>query len=140
MTEQMPLNKIMEEAAQKVELPQNGEPFVIISDTAKGQIEQVIQAQNKSDLFLRLYVQSSTTGISFGMALDTRKADDDHYCAVKDINVRIDRISFPYLVNSTVDFVTAEEKSGFQITSPNTELLAQAGSACGSCGGGAGCC
>ncbi len=136
----LPLNDLMEDAAAKVEQPKEGEPFVTISDTARDQIEAVIKQQDKKELFLRLYVQSSTTGISFGMALDTRKADDDHSCVVKDIDVRIDRISFPYLVNATVDFLKSEEKTGFQITSPNTELLAQAGASCGSCSGDAGCC
>ena len=74
------------------------------------------------------------------MALDSRRADDDHMCEVDGLEVRIDRISFPYLKNANVDFVEEENKSGFQITSPNTELLASAASACGGCSGDAGCC
>lgn len=141
MSDQLPLNKAMEEAAQNkhTEIPEDG-IFVSISETAMSQVKTVIVQQEKKDLFLRLYVQSSVSGISFGMALDTRKGDDDQSCFVGEIEVRIDRISFPYLNGANVDFLQTEEKTGFQITSPNTELLAQAAAACGGCSGDAGCC
>ncbi len=114
--------------------------FVTISDTAYNEIKKVINAQTQKGLFVRLYVQSAVGGISFGMALDTRRSDDDHVCFVKDLEVAIDKISFPYLVNANIDYVSTKEKSGFQITSPNKELIEAAGSACGSCSGDAGCC
>lgn len=114
-------------------------PFVTISETAIEQIQAVITQQDKQDLFLRLFVQGSAGGISFGMALDTRRSDDDNVCFYKNIEVAIDRISFPYLEGASVDFVQSADKSGFQITSPNADLLASAGG-CGTCGGDAGCC
>ncbi|MCY3410428.1 MAG: iron-sulfur cluster assembly accessory protein [Candidatus Heimdallarchaeota archaeon] len=135
-SDQLPLNKSM---ASPVVEDTDG-PFVTISETAMFQVKEVIKAQNKDDLFLRLYVQSSVTGISFGMALDSRKSDEDHQCEVENLEVRIDKISYPYLKNATVDFVQSDEKTGFQITSPNTDLLAQAAASCGSCSGDAGCC
>ncbi|MHA2250703.1 MAG: HesB/IscA family protein [Candidatus Kariarchaeaceae archaeon] len=116
------------------------EVFVSISDTAVNQVKEVIKQQNKDGLFLRLFVQAAAGGISFGMALDTRKSNDDHVCFYKDIEVAIDRISFPYLDGANVDFVQSAEKSGFQITSPNSDLLAQAAAGCGGCSGDAGCC
>lgn len=115
-------------------------PFVTVSDTAYDQIQAVITQQNRDDLFLRLFVQSTAAGVSFGMALDTRKSDDDHTCKFKDLDVAIDRISFPYLENGSVDFVQEDGKSGFQVTSPNQHLLATAAGGCGSCSGDAGCC
>ena len=141
MSDQLPLNKAMEEAAKSkiAEIPDDG-IFVTISDTAMSQVKTVIEQQEKKELFLRLYVQSSVSGISFGMALDTRKGDDDQSCFVGKVEVRIDRISFPYLNGANVDYVQSDEKTGFQITSPNTELLAQAAAACGGCSGDAGCC
>ncbi|MDH5404115.1 MAG: iron-sulfur cluster assembly accessory protein [Candidatus Heimdallarchaeota archaeon] len=115
--------------------------FVTISETASISVKNVIKEQNRTDLFLRLFVQSAYGALSFGMALDSRKSDDDQICLVDDIEVRIDRISFPYLEGANVDYVQSDEKSGFQITSPNAHLLAQGAAAgCGSCSGGAGCC
>lgn len=103
------------------------------------QIHAVVKQQDRKDLFLRLFVQSSAGGISFGMALDTRRSDDDHVCFYEDIEVAIDRISYPYMENANVDFVQSDDKSGFQVTSPNSHLLA-AGPSCGGCSGDVGCC
>ncbi|OLS20077.1 MAG: Iron-sulfur cluster insertion protein ErpA [Candidatus Heimdallarchaeota archaeon LC_2] len=114
-------------------------PFVTVSETALKAVRDVIQQQDKEELFLRLFVQSSASGVGFGMALDTRRSDDDHTCFYEGIEVVIDRISFPYLDGANVDFVEGEEKSGFQVTSPNEHLMNNA-SGCGSCGGDAGCC
>ncbi|MHA2030952.1 MAG: HesB/IscA family protein, partial [Candidatus Kariarchaeaceae archaeon] len=107
-------------------------PFITISETALNTVRDVIKQQEKKDLFLRLFVQSSAAGVGFGMALDTRRSDDDHTCTYEEIEVAIDRISFPYLDGANVDFVQGEEKSGFQITSPNEHLIYNA-SACGGC-------
>ena len=125
----------------KVE-PTDSKPFVTISDTAKNVLNSTIEQQGRDDLFLRLYVQGASGGISFGMALDSRRSDDDHTSVVDGIEVAIDRISFPYLDGATVDYVEDTEggKSGFQISSPNADLMAAAGGGCGSCSGGAGCC
>ncbi|MCH8905721.1 MAG: iron-sulfur cluster assembly accessory protein [Candidatus Heimdallarchaeota archaeon] len=120
---------------------ETSEVFVTISQTAIDQVNAVISQQDRNELFLRLFVQSAAGGISFGMALDTRRSEDDHVCFYEGIEVAIDRISFPYLDGANVDFVEGE-KSGFQITSPNSELLSQssAGGGCGSCTGDSGCC
>ena len=122
--------------------PTSGKAFVSISDTALSQLNAVIAQQGRDDLFLRLYVQGASGGISFGMALDSRRSEDDHTCDYEGIEVAIDRISFPYLDGGSVDFVEDKDggKSGFQISSPNADLLAASGGGCGSCSGGAGCC
>jgi len=116
--------------------------FVTISETAMNVLNTTITQQDRDDLFLRLYVQGASGGISFGMALDSRRSDDDHTCDVDGIEVAIDRISFPYLDGATVDYVedTQGGKSGFQISSPNADMLAASGGGCGSCSGDAGCC
>ncbi|MHA2501323.1 MAG: HesB/IscA family protein [Candidatus Kariarchaeaceae archaeon] len=116
--------------------------FVTISETALSQLTAVITQQDREDLFLRLYVQGAAGGISFGMALDSRRSDDDHTCEYEGVEVAIDRISFPYLDGASVDYVEDKDggKSGFQISSPNADLLAASGGGCGSCSGGAGCC
>ncbi len=116
-------------------------PEVTISDKAVEMIKQVIEQQENKNLYLRLFVQPSGTGLSFGMALDTRKNSDDHSeIHESGIEVVIDHISFPYLKGASVSY-TEGEKSGFSISSPNADLLAAAaGAACGSCAGDAGCC
>ncbi len=131
--------RTMSQEQSTIDKKSSDEPFVSISETALTSLRDVIKQQDKKELFLRLFVQSSASGVGFGMALDTRRSDDDHTCFYEEIEVVIDRISFPYLDGASVDFVQSEEKSGFQITSPNEHLIYNA-SGCGSCGGDAGCC
>lgn len=142
MAEQQTENFVDINKATELHTTPEGSPFVTISDTALQQVHAVMEAQGRDDLFLRLYVQGAAGGISFGMALDSRRSDDDHTCEYEGVEVAIDRISYPYLDGANVDFVEDSEggKSGFQITSPNADLLAASGGACGGCSGDAGCC
>jgi iron-sulfur cluster assembly accessory protein len=117
-------------------------PNVTVSEEALKQIENVVKAQGEGKtLFLRLFVQAQGGGLSFGMALDTKKNSDDHSeTHPSGLEVVIDSISYPYLRGASVSF-TEGEKSGFSISSPNAELLASAhGGGCGGCSGDAGCC
>lgn len=117
-------------------------PNVTVSEVALKQIQNVIQGQGDGKtLFLRLFVQAAGGGLSFGMALDTKKNSDDHSeVQSSGLEVVIDSISFPYLRGASVSY-TEGDKSGFSISSPNAELLAAAAAGgCGSCSGDAGCC
>ena len=119
------------------------ESFVTISETAINQINSILKAQtDRKNLFLRLFVQGTSGGISFGMALDERKSDDDHICDYDGLEVAIDRISFPYLDGGYVDYIVDETKDnqGFQVTSPSKLVEMAVGGGCGSCSGEAGCC
>lgn len=123
--------------------------IVTITSTAMNQIQEVLKAQDKADLFLRIYVQGGCGGIAYGMAIDQRQMPDDKEYEVDGLKVVVDRISLPYVEGSIVDFDTSGEKTGFKIDNPNAEqLLAAAGGGCasGSCGtggcgtGSGGCC
>ena len=46
----------------------NSNEFVTLSQTAKDMLVNTITQQDRDDLFLRLYVQGASGGISFGMA------------------------------------------------------------------------
>ena len=114
-------------------------PKVVISETALTQIDRVVSSQPPDNkLYLRVYIQSNSGGLSFGMALDKKKNSDDHTeIHPSGIEVLIDSISFPYLKDARVSY-TEGDKSGFTITSPNAETLASGG--CSGCSGDAGCC
>jgi Fe-S cluster assembly iron-binding protein IscA len=70
---------------QSIVEKKSAEIFVTISETAISQVKEVIKQQNRDDLFLRLFVQAAAGGISFGMALDARRSDDDHTCTFEGI-------------------------------------------------------
>lgn len=114
-------------------------PNATISAEAEKQLKAIIAQQDpKKDLFLRLFVQSSGTAISFGMALDANQTESDHWEVHESgLKVVVDNISFPYLKDASVSYVIGE-RTGFSITSPNQNLLA--GASCSACSGDAGCC
>ncbi len=120
--------------------PQLELPSVTVSDEAVKQILEVVKQQGGKKLYLRLFIQPNGGGLSFGMALDTKKNSDDHSeIHESGIEVIIDSLSFPYLKGASVSY-TVGEQTGFSISSPNAELLAAGGASCGSCSGDAGCC
>ena len=129
--------------------------FVTISDEALNQVRTVIEAQEHTDLFLRIFVQGGCGGVSYGMAIDMKMQADDQVFDVQGVKVVVDRISAPYVEGADVAFDASGEKQGFRITNSNVDLSAQGGGGCcgeasteqagcggGSCGsgGGGGCC
>ncbi len=79
-------------------------------------------------LFLRLAVQpGGCSGLRYQTYFDYEIKDGDELVRYKDFDLRIDRMSWPYLDGSSMDFVNTIEKQGFTIDNPN----AAGGCACG---------
>ena len=79
-------------------------------------------------LFLRLAVQpGGCSGLRYQTYFDYEIKDGDELVRYKDFDVRIDRMSWPYLDGSSMDFVNTIEKQGFTIDNPS----ASGGCACG---------
>jgi iron-sulfur cluster assembly accessory protein len=79
-------------------------------------------------LFLRLAVQpGGCSGLRYQTYFDYETKDGDELVRYKDFDIRIDKMSWPYLDGSSMDFVNTIEKQGFTIDNPN----AAGGCACG---------
>jgi iron-sulfur cluster assembly accessory protein len=79
-------------------------------------------------LFLRLAVQpGGCSGLRYQTYFDYEIKDGDELVRYKDFDIRIDKMSWPYLDGSSMDFVNTIEKQGFTIDNPN----AAGGCACG---------
>jgi iron-sulfur cluster assembly accessory protein len=79
-------------------------------------------------LFLRLSVQpGGCAGLRYQTYFDYEKKEGDEIVRYKDFDLRVDKMSWPYLDGATMDFVDSIEKQGFSIDNPN----AQGGCACG---------
>ena len=79
-------------------------------------------------LFLRLAVQpGGCSGLRYQTYFDYEIKDGDELVRYKDFDLRIDRMSWPYLDGSSMDFVNTIEKQGFTIDNPS----ASGGCACG---------
>jgi iron-sulfur cluster insertion protein len=132
------------------------ENSVTFTEAALNEIKNVISQQEKSDLFVRIFITGGCGGIAYGMALDSYLNSEDWKTEAGGLTVAIDNLSLQYVQGANVDFQDGE-KPGFKITNPNINLsdlgggccsTDSAGSSCGSgsCGSGScgsgngGCC
>jgi iron-sulfur cluster assembly accessory protein len=103
-----------------------------LTDPAKAKVLELITSNKiimpEHDIFLRIAVQpGGCSGLRYQSYFDFDKKYEDHLIRYQDFDVRVDKMSWPYLEESTMDYINTIEKQGFTIDNPN----AQGGCACG---------
>ncbi len=100
---------------------------ITLTEAANAKVKEFLQAQNRDDLALRLYVKpGGCSGFSYGMGLDEPKETDSTF-EVDGIRVVVDPQSIRFVEGAIVDYKDAMMGGGFAISNPN------AASSCG-CG------
>jgi len=93
---------------------------VLLTDVAAGKVKALLESEGREDLALRVAVQpGGCSGLRYQLFFDERHLEGD---VVKDFNgvdVVTDRMSAPYLMGATIDFVDTIERQGFTIDNPN---------------------
>jgi len=93
---------------------------VVLTDTAAEKAKTLLQQQGEEGLALRVQVQpGGCSGLIYQLYFDDREVDGDLIQDFSGLNVRVDRMSVPYLAGATIDFVDTIEKQGFTIDNPN---------------------
>jgi iron-sulfur cluster assembly accessory protein len=93
---------------------------VILTDTAADKVRALLDAEGREDLSLRVAVQpGGCSGLRYQLFFDERSLDGDVTKDFGGVGVVVDRMSAPYLVGATIDFVDSIEKQGFTIDNPN---------------------
>ena len=106
---------------------------ILLSTVAAGKVASLMAQEERDDLALRVAVQpGGCSGLRYQLYFDDRNLDGDtviEFPAEAGINVKVvtDKMSTPYLMGATIDFVDTIEKQGFTIDNPN----AQGSCACG---------
>ena len=101
---------------------------VVLSDVAAAKVKSLLEQEGRTDLALRVAVQpGGCSGLRYQLFFDDRSLDGDVVTDFGGVNVVVDRMSNPYLLGASVDFVDTIEKQGFTIDNPN----AQGSCACG---------
>jgi iron-sulfur cluster assembly accessory protein len=101
---------------------------VVLSDVAAAKVKSLLEQEGRTDLALRVAVQpGGCSGLRYQLFFDDRSLDGDVVTDFGGVNVVVDRMSNPYLLGASVDFVDTIEKQGFTIDNPN----ASGGCACG---------
>jgi iron-sulfur cluster assembly accessory protein len=93
---------------------------VVLTDTAAGKVKSLLESEGRTDLALRVAVQpGGCSGLRYQLFFDDRSLDGDATTAYDGFSVVVDRMSVPYLLGASIDFVDTIEKQGFTIDNPN---------------------
>ena len=93
---------------------------VILTDTAATKVKALLESEGRTDLALRVAVQpGGCSGLRYQLFFDERQLDGDVVQDFNGVDVVVDRMSVPYLLGASIDFVDTIEKQGFTIDNPN---------------------
>ena len=93
---------------------------IILTDAAADKVRALLDSEGRDDLSLRVAVQpGGCSGLRYQLFFDERSLDGDVVTDFDGVDVVVDRMSAPYLVGATIDFVDTIEKQGFTIDNPN---------------------
>jgi iron-sulfur cluster assembly accessory protein len=103
---------------------------ISLSDVAAEKVLALLTQEGRDDLSLRVAVQpGGCSGLRYQLYFDDRQLDGDSISEFASGKVKVvtDKMSTPYLMGATIDFVDTIQKQGFTIDNPNAQ---------GSCAGG----
>ena len=93
---------------------------VILTSAAATKVNNLLAAEGRDDLRLRIAVQpGGCSGLRYQLYFDEREIDGDIETDFGGVHVVTDKMSAPYLMGATIDFVDTIEKQGFTIDNPN---------------------
>ena len=95
---------------------------IALSDVAAQKVASLLKQEGRDDLSLRVAVQpGGCSGLRYQLYFDDRSLDGDTISefGAEKVKVVTDKMSTPYLMGATVDFVDTIEKQGFTIDNPN---------------------
>ena len=71
---------------------------------------------------LRIAVQpGGCAGLRYALYFDDRKLDGDLIESLHGVEIRVDKMSSPYLRGAEVDYIDGLQQSGFTINNPNSK-------------------
>jgi iron-sulfur cluster assembly accessory protein len=101
---------------------------ILLTDVAATKVAALLAQEGRDDLTLRVAVQpGGCSGLRYQLYFDDRALDGDTVTTFGAVKVVTDKMSTPYLMGASIDFVDTIEKQGFTIDNPN----AQGSCACG---------
>jgi iron-sulfur cluster assembly accessory protein len=93
---------------------------IALSDAAAEKAKALLEQEGRDDLRLRVAVQpGGCSGLRYQLFFDERSLDGDDIREFGGVEVIVDRMSAPYLMGATIDFVDRIDAQGFTIDNPN---------------------
>jgi len=116
------------ETSQEVTISNAPAAGIGLTDVAATKVAALLAQEGRDDLSLRVAVQpGGCSGLKYQLYFDDRSLDGDTVTKFGAVRVVTDKMSTPYLMGASIDFVDTIEKQGFTIDNPN----AQGSCACG---------
>jgi iron-sulfur cluster assembly accessory protein len=93
---------------------------IALTDVAAAKVAALLAQDGRDDLYLRVAVQpGGCSGLRYQLYFDERNQEGDIAREYGSVKVVVDKMSDPYLMGATIDFVDTIEKQGFTIDNPN---------------------
>lgn len=93
--------------------------IVTITPMAANKVRELLEAENDSELALRVFVAGGgCSGLQYQMAL-TPAEDDDLIIEFDSIRVLVDPVSAQYITGSEIDYSEGLMGAGFTVNNPN---------------------
>ena len=116
------------ETTQDISIQTSASTGILLTEVAATKVASLIAQEGSDDLSLRVAVQpGGCSGLRYQLYFDDRALDGDTVTEFGAVKVVTDKMSTPYLMGASIDFVDTIEKQGFTIDNPN----AQGSCACG---------
>ena len=110
----------MNQAGAKVTVQQETTQGIVLTNGAAAKVSSLLAQEGRDDLKLRIAVQpGGCSGLRYQLYFDERDIDGDIVADFDGVRVVTDKMSAPYLMGATIDFVDTIEKQGFTIDNPN---------------------
>jgi iron-sulfur cluster assembly accessory protein len=104
----------------KVTVQQETAQGPVLTEGAASKVGNLLAQEGRDDLKLRIAVQpGGCSGLRYQLYFDERELDGDIVSDFSGVQVVTDKMSAPYLMGATIDFVDTIEKQGFTIDNPN---------------------
>ena len=92
---------------------------VLRTEAAAAKAKALLDQEGRDDLSLRIAVQpGGCAGLRYQLFFDDRSLDGDVVDDFGGVKLAVDRMSVPYLMGASIDFVDTIEKQGFTIDNP----------------------
>jgi len=110
------------ETSQEVTITSAPATGIVLTDVAATKVAALLTQEGRDDLSLRVAVQpGGCSGLRYQLYFDDRALDGDTITEFGGVKVVTDKMSTPYLMGASIDFVDTIEKQGFTIDNPNAE-------------------
>ncbi len=104
--------------------------MIVITDSAKQRVIDLLIDENSPGLMLRTFVQGGgCSGFSYGFTFDNQQNEDDFEFPLDEkYKVVVDAMSMQYLTGAEIDYKEDLQGSQFVIKNPNAQTTCGCGS------------